>query len=58
MAKCFCKRRLRCHSNPPDTATFEPSEAAIAEFFDAQKEKYKTEPMLKASYVVFDPGRL
>jgi len=32
-----------------------PSEQEIADYFDKQKDNYKTEPMVKASYVVFDP---
>jgi peptidyl-prolyl cis-trans isomerase D len=33
----------------------DPSEQEIAAYFDEQKENYKTDPMVKASYVVFDP---
>jgi peptidyl-prolyl cis-trans isomerase D len=40
---------------PSRYSDIEPSEAAIAEYFDAQKETYKTDPMLKARYVVFEP---
>lgn len=32
-----------------------PSAEEIAAYFDAQKENYKTDPMVKARYVVFDP---
>ncbi|WP_319524272.1 SurA N-terminal domain-containing protein [uncultured Desulfosarcina sp.] len=46
-----------------DTVLFEPgrytditpSEQEIADYFDEQKENYKTEPMVKARYVLFDP---
>jgi peptidyl-prolyl cis-trans isomerase D len=33
-----------------------PSDQAVAAYFDAHKEDYKTEPMIKARYVVFDPA--
>ena len=32
-----------------------PSAEEIAAYFDVQKENYKTDPMVKARYVVFDP---
>ena len=32
-----------------------PSAEEIAAYFEAQKENYKTDPMVKARYVVFDP---
>jgi peptidyl-prolyl cis-trans isomerase D len=32
------------------------SEQAVADYFDAHQEDYKTEPMVKARYVVFDPA--
>jgi len=46
-----------------DTVLFEPdrykdidpSEQKIAAYFDEQKENYKTDPMVKARYVLFDP---
>jgi len=33
----------------------DPSAQEIADYFDNQKENYKTDPKVKASYVVFDP---
>jgi peptidyl-prolyl cis-trans isomerase D len=33
----------------------DPSAQEVAAYFDAQKENYKTDPMVKARYVVFDP---
>lgn len=33
-----------------------PSAEEIAAYFDAQKDDYKTDPMVKARYVVFDPA--
>ncbi|MGD8702932.1 MAG: SurA N-terminal domain-containing protein [Desulfosarcina sp.] len=33
----------------------DPSAEEIAAFYDTQKENYKTDPMVKARYVVFDP---
>jgi peptidyl-prolyl cis-trans isomerase D len=32
------------------------TDEAIAEYYDANKENYKTDPMVKAAYVVFDPA--
>ncbi len=40
---------------PARFGDIKPSEEAIAAYFDTQKEKYKTEPMVQVRYVVFDP---
>lgn len=40
---------------PTRYSDIDPSADAITEYFDAQKETYKTEPRVKARYVVFEP---
>jgi peptidyl-prolyl cis-trans isomerase D len=40
---------------PARYGDIDPSEEEIADYFAAQKEHYKTDPMIKARYVVFDP---
>jgi peptidyl-prolyl cis-trans isomerase D len=41
---------------PERYSDINPSAEEIAAYFDAQKDQYKTEPMVKARYVVFDPA--
>lgn len=40
---------------PASYSDIKPSAEEIAAYFAAQKENYKTDPMVKARYVVFDP---
>ncbi|BBO81874.1 peptidylprolyl isomerase [Desulfosarcina ovata subsp. sediminis] len=40
---------------PNDYTDITPSAEAVADYFEAQKENYKTDPLVKARYVVFDP---
>ena len=40
---------------PAGYSDIKPSAKEIAAYFAAQKENYKTDPMVKARYVVFDP---
>ncbi len=40
---------------PSSYSDIKPSAEEVAAFFDTQKENYKTEPMVKARYVVFEP---
>jgi peptidyl-prolyl cis-trans isomerase D len=40
---------------PDRYGDIKPSSEEIAAFFSTQKENYKTDPMVKARYVVFDP---
>jgi peptidyl-prolyl cis-trans isomerase D len=41
--------------DPARYDNIEPSTEAIAAYFDANKDNYKTDPMVKARYVVFEP---
>ncbi len=41
--------------DPNGYGDIKPTAEEIAAYFDTQKENYKTEPMVKARYVVFDP---
>lgn len=41
--------------DPARYSDISPSEKEVADFFAARKENYKTEPMVKVRYVMFDP---
>lgn len=43
---------------PEDQKDITITDAALADYFSKNKEQYKTEPMVKAEYVVFDPAAL
>jgi peptidyl-prolyl cis-trans isomerase D len=42
--------------DPSRYTTIKPSDKEIADYFDQHKEDYKTDPMVKARYVMFDPA--
>jgi hypothetical protein len=54
MAKHIGEHRL-CHVEPARYSDIKPSRKRLPPFLTPNKENYKTDPMVKARYVVFDP---